>query len=77
MDWPGRHQKLTDNQLSALFRFSERQHNLLAFGMAVWAPYGQRRDRNFVFSAHHRNAAGEWVTKEVPGPPTLHYPAPS
>ena len=58
---------LTNNQLSVLKRLKEAGHNMLAFDMGVWAPWGGRRERRFMLMAHVRNTEGEWVAKEEPG----------
>ena len=68
---PAPHQDLSDNQLSVLSRLGGLNHNLLAFDMGVWGPYGTRRERHFVMTAYHQNANGEWVAREMPGAQTL------
>ena len=46
---------------------AQATQNMLAFDMGVWAPWGGRRERRFMLTAHVRNTEGEWVAKEEPG----------
>ena len=41
--------------------------NLLAFDMAVWGPYCDRRERHFILTVHHLSSNGEYIPKQVPG----------
>jgi hypothetical protein len=68
---PQKHLNPTDNQLSVLKRLSDLGHNMLAFDMGVWGPYGSRRERHFLLTAHHLNVRGEYQAKEVPGAQSL------
>ncbi len=43
----------------------------MGFDMGVWGPYSARRGRHFALTTHHRNANGDYVTKEIPGPQSL------
>ena len=64
---PGPQINLSDNQLSVLFRLGGVNHNLLAFDMGVWGPFGVRRERNMMVTAHVLNAQGVYVPKEISG----------
>jgi hypothetical protein len=64
---PGPAVSLNDNQLSVLKRLADLEHNLLAFDMGVWGPYGFRRERQQMLTIHHQNASGAWIAKEVSG----------
>ena len=68
---PQKHLNPTDNQLSVLKRLNDLGHNMLAFDMGVWGPYGSRRERHFLLTAHHVNVTGEYQAKEVPGAQSL------
>lgn len=68
---PSVKKELSDNQLSVLYRFKERDHNLLAFDMGVWGPFSGRRERAIALAAHFQNANGQWVTKDIPGAESL------
>ena len=61
----------TDEQLSVLYRLTERGQNLLAFDMGVWGPYGGRRDRHFMMTTYHTNEDGQKVASEIRGACTL------
>ena len=58
---------MTDNQLSVVFRLINIGHNMLAFDMGVFGPYGGRRERQFAMTASMKNADGVFITKEIPG----------
>ena len=64
---PPSHRDLTDNQISVLSRLKDLGHNLLAFDMGVYGPYGTRRERRYMLDTHVQNADGQWIVKEVPG----------
>ena len=68
---PQPHVDISDNQLSVLARLQDLNHNLLAFDMGVWGPYGTRRERQYMLTAYHQNATGEWIAREVPGAQTV------
>ena len=68
---PSKHLNPSDNQLSVLKRLRDVDHSMLAFDMGVWGPYGARRERHFMLTMHHLNAAGAYQAKEVPGAQTL------
>ena len=57
----------TDNQLSVLFRLNVAGHNMLAFDMGVWGPFGARRERLFSMTAYVQNADGTYIARELPG----------
>ena len=61
----------TDKQLSMLFRLMEIDHNILAFDMGVWGPWGGRRERTFTLMAHVQGVDGTYMPKELPGPRSL------
>ena len=61
----------TDEQLSVLARLTEKGHNLLAFDMGVWGPYGGRRDRHFMLTTYHVNEDGQRIATEIRGAQTL------
>ena len=58
----------TDNQLSMFARLNTLGHNILAFDMGVWGPYGGRRERAFTMMAAVKTVDGTYLPKEVPGP---------
>ena len=68
---PPPHVDMSDNQLSVLARLQDLNHNLLAFDMGVWGPFGTRRERQYVLTAYHQNQQGDWVAREVPGAQTV------
>ena len=68
---PQKHLNPMDNQLRVLKRLNDLGHNMLAFDMGVWGPYGSRRERHFLLTAHHLNVSGDYQAKEVPGAQSL------
>ena len=68
---PARNRKPTDNQLSVLHRLQELGLNLLAFDMAIWGPFGDRRERHFSLTVHHLTANGEYIPKLISGAQSL------
>ena len=68
---PSKHVNPADTQFSVFKRLQDLDHNMLAFDMGVWGPYGARRERHFMLTVHHLNAAGAYQAKEVPGAQTL------
>ena len=64
---PPPHLDMSDTQLSVLQRLNEVDHNLLAFDMGVWGPYGARRERRNQLAAQVKNADGFWITRGIPG----------
>ncbi|CAK0839052.1 unnamed protein product [Prorocentrum cordatum] len=61
----------TDDQVSVLGCLADACYPMLAFDMGVWGPQDGRRQRAAALSAHVQNSAGEWITKEIKGPPNL------
>ncbi|CAK0859451.1 unnamed protein product, partial [Prorocentrum cordatum] len=63
--------RYTDDQVSVLGRLADACYPMFAFDMGVWGPQYGRRQRAAALSAHVQNSAGEWITKEIKGPPNL------
>ena len=68
---PSRTERLSDAQLSILHRLSAMGWNMLSFDMAVFGPFGERREQAFTMTAYQQNAEGLYIAKSVPGPQTL------
>ena len=64
---PRRELNPIDNQLSVILGIVEVGDNPLAFDMGVWGPFGVRRERHWMCTTHHLNAAGQYVPQEMAG----------